>query len=248
VTAAAPRGGVPAEPRVRGLRPPRATLAFIVNVLARAGRQAVGLASLLLLIPIVLAAQPAELPLTVVTVGGHAELLRAPSAAWQPAVLRDTLRDNDGARVTAGRLTLKTVSGQSLRLAPATQLFVTGGGDATRVRLDGGGVWIATRPNSPPSTHVALQAGAVTITTAGGGTWVTSNADGSVLVATYHGAARCTGPGWERTVAADQQLLVPAAEPPKAPVKLKREKRDAEWVKWNELQDIAGGYGGRRPE
>jgi hypothetical protein len=42
---------------------------------------------------------------------------------------------------------------------------------------------------------------------------------------------------------------VPAGEAPKKDVvKLKRDKRDAGWLKWNEQQDLAGGYGSRRVE
>ena len=40
-------------------------------------------------------------------------------------------------------------------------------------------------------------------------------------------------------------LLVPPVGAPKETGRLKREKRDAEWAKWNEQQDRAGGYGAR---
>jgi hypothetical protein len=75
------------------------------------------------------------------------------------------------------------------------------------------------------------------------------NPDGSVLVGVYHGSVTCAGAGWERALGEDQELLVPAAGAPKKEVvKLKRDKRDVEWLKWNEQQDLAGGYGARRPE
>ena len=71
------------------------------------------------------------------------------------------------------------------------------------------------------------------------------NPDGSVAVSVYHGAAMVSGEGWQRPLAQDQELVVPPAGAPKETGALKRDKRDAEWVKWNEQQDRAGGYGAR---
>ena len=71
------------------------------------------------------------------------------------------------------------------------------------------------------------------------------NPDGSVLVSVYHGGVTVSGEGWQRALTQDQRLLVPPIGAPKETVLLKREKRDAEWAKWNEQQDSAGGYGAR---
>ena len=71
------------------------------------------------------------------------------------------------------------------------------------------------------------------------------NADGSVTVAVYHGATTVAAAGWQRDLAQDQQVVIPPSGPPKEIVPLKREKRDAEWAKWNEQQDRAGGFGAR---
>ncbi len=54
-----------------------------------------------------------------------------------------------------------------------------------------------------------------------------------------------SGEGWQRALTQDQELLVPPVGPPNEMGKLKREKRDVEWAKWNEQQDRAGGYGAR---
>lgn len=199
-------------------------------------------------------AQPQELPAKIVTLAGRAELSRRSAPAWAAAALRDELLDGDGVRTLGGRLTLRMASGQVLRLGPRTQVFFAGGaapaeGGPTRARMDGGRLWMSVLPNSPVSTHIQLRAGPVTITAGGGGAGITVNPDGSVLVGAYHGSVACAGAGWARALAEDQELLVPAGEAPKKDVvKLKRDKRDAGWLKWNEQQDLAGGYGSRRVE
>ena len=75
--------------------------------------------------------------------------------------------------------------------------------------------------------------------------------DGSVLVRVYHGAVECAGPGtgrqWTRTLADEQELSIASGGVPGDVRALKRDKIDAAWVKWNEEQDLAGGYGGKPP-
>jgi ferric-dicitrate binding protein FerR (iron transport regulator) len=199
--------------------------------------------------PCVAAAQPQELPAKIATLGGRAELSRK-SAPWAAAALRDELSAGDGVRTIAGRLTVRTASGQSLRLGARTQI-VFAADDApvtpgpTRLRMDGGLLWASVLPNGPLSTHIEVRAGPATVTARGGGASIGMNPDGSVVVAVYHGAVTVSGEGWQRPLTQDQELLVPPVGAPREIGKLKREKRDAEWAKWNEQQDRAGGYGAR---
>ncbi len=198
--------------------------------------------------PCLAAAQPQELPAKIVTLGGRAELSRK-SAPWTAAALRDELSAGDGVRTIAGRLTVRTASGQSLRLGARTQIVfaddpaVTPG--PTRLRMNGGLLWVSVMPNSPLSTQIEVRAGPATVTARGGGVTIGMNPDGSVVVAAYHGGVTVAGEGWERALTQDQALLVPPVGAPKETGKLKREKRDVEWAKWNEQQDRAGGYGAR---
>ena len=111
--------------------------------------------------------------------------------------------------------------------------------------MDGGLLWVSVMPNSPPSTHIEVRAGPATVTASGGGATIGTNPDGSVVVAVYHGGVTVSGEGWQRALAQDQRLLVPPVGAPKETGPLKRERRDAEWAKWNEQQDRAGGYGAR---
>ena len=199
--------------------------------------------------PCLAAAQPQELPAAIATLGGRAELSRK-SAPWVAAALRDELSAGDGVRTIAGRLTVLTASGQSLRLGARTQIvFVAADAPVTpsptRLRMDGGLLWISVMPNSPLSTHMELRAGPATVTARGGGASVGMNPDGSVVVAVYHGTVTVSGEGWQRALLQDQELLVPPVGAPKETGRLKREKRDSEWAKWNEQQDRAGGYGAR---
>lgn len=195
--------------------------------------------------PALAPAQPAELPAKIVTISGRAEASRK-SAPWTAVTLRDEVGAGDAVRTVGGRLTLRTPSGQSLRLGAKTQVAFAPleVGAPTRVRMDNGILWVAAMPNNPAPLEV--KAGPVTVLTRGGGATIAMNPDGSVLVALYHGTATASGDGWQRPLAQDQEILVTAAgAPPKEIAKLKREKSSAEWAKWNEQQDQAGGYGAR---
>jgi hypothetical protein len=195
--------------------------------------------------PAIAIAQPAELPTQIVTISGRAEGSRN-SGRWVPVFLRDEIGVGDAVRTVGGRLTLLTASSQALRLGAKTQIAFgpsdAAAGAPTRVRMDGGILWVAAMPNNPP---LEVKAGPVTLLTHGGGTTVLMNPDGSVLVAMYHGTATAHGEGWQRTLAQDQEVLVPPTGVPKEITKLKRDKSGMEWAKWNEQQDQAGGYGAR---
>jgi hypothetical protein len=199
--------------------------------------------------PWLAAAQPQELPAKIATLAGRAELSRK-SGPWTPAALRDELSAGDGVRTIAGRLALLTANGQSLRLGARTQIIFAAA-DApvapgpTRLRMDGGLLWVSVMPGSPPSTHFEVRAGPATVTAPGGGASIAMKPDGSVVVAVYHGAAMVSGEGWQRPLVRDQEVLVPSAGAPAETGGLKRETRDTEWAKWNEQQDRTGGYGAR---
>ena len=198
-------------------------------------------------------AQPKELPAQIVTLGGAAELHKKGAAAWAPAALRGELDEGDSVRTqVGGRITLKTASGQALRLGSRSQLAIlpaeveTG---PTRVRLDNGWLWVAVSPNSPPPTQIEVRAGPGGVVVRGAGVGLRRGADGGVLVQVHHGSAVCAGPNqqWERTLTGPQELLIPASGTPGAPVALTVDKLEATWVKWNADQDLAGGYGGAKP-
>jgi len=197
-------------------------------------------------------AQPAELPARVVTLGGRAEVWKKGTPAWADAALRDDVGEGDGVRTLAGRLTLRTTSGQTVRLGPRTQVFLAQSDQnaegPTRLRMDGGRLWLSALPNQPPMARMELQAGPVTVIGRDGGASVAMNPDGSVLVGVSHGAFRCLGTGWQRSLVQGQQLTVTAAGAPLEVAKLKRDKADADWIKWNEQQDLAGGYSAPRAE
>ena len=199
--------------------------------------------------PCLAAAQPQELPAQIATLGGRAELSRK-SGPWAAAALRDEVSAGDAVRTIAGRLTVLTASGQALRLGARTQIIFAGD-DApatsgpTRLRMDGGLLWVSVMPSSPLPTHIEVRAGPATVTAGGGGAAIGMNPDGSVRVAVYHGGVVVSGEGWQRALGQDQTLLVPPVGAPKETVLLKREKRDAEWARWNEQQDRVGGYGAR---
>lgn len=198
-------------------------------------------------------AEPSEWPLRVVTVAGQAEVNKSSASAWSAARIRAELDPGAAARTLQGRLTLRTASGQEVRLAPVSRITLREGGAAdqpTRLRMDAGSVWAAVMPGSPPPEHLEVQTGAVTVTVRGSGVGITLGRDGSVVVRVYHGAAECAGPGggrWTRTLGAGQELLVPSAGQPGQLRKLVRDKLDADWAQWNEQQDLAGGYGGKPP-
>ena len=199
-------------------------------------------------------AQPKELPARIVTLGGPAELYRKDTPAWTSAALRAELGEGDSARTQlGGRVTLRTASGQALRLGSRSQfafLVPDSGGSAgpTRVRLDSGWLWIAVMPGSPPPTHIEILAGAAIVVVRGTGVSLRRGADGSVLVQVHHGTATCMGPDrqWERTLTGPQELLVPASGTPGQPGKLTVDKLEATWIRWNADQDFAGGYGGKK--
>ena len=197
--------------------------------------------------------QPKELPAQVVTLGGPAEMHKKGAAAWTSTTLRDQLGEGDSVRTqVGGRVTLKTASGQALRLGSRSQLALLpaeGEEGPTRVRLDNGWLWVAVSPNSSIPTQVEVRAGPGAVTVRSAGVGLRRGADGAVLVQVHHGTAVCAGPNrqWERTLTGPQELLIPASGIPGAPVALTVDKLEVTWVKWNADQDLAGGYGGAKP-
>ena len=199
-------------------------------------------------------ALPGEWPLRVVTVSGETEVQKTGAATWGAAALRGELGPGDTARTLRGLLTLRTASGQALRLAPASRLALVDAGAAdqpTRATLQSGSVWVAVLPASPLPEQIEVQAGVVTCTVKGGGVGLTLGRDGSGLVRVYHGAAECAGSAaerrWTRALTEGQEMLAPSAGSPGEARVLVRDKLEAAWVKWNEEQDLAGGYGGKLP-
>jgi FecR protein len=194
-----------------------------------------------------------EQPLRVTTVAGQAEVQKAGASGWSVATLRAELEPGDAARTLAGRLTLRTGSGQAVRLAPSSRvaLLAAASDQPTRVRLDAGSAWAAVMGGSPPHEQLEVQARTLTVTIRGSGVDIALARDGSVLVRVYHGAAECAGgdaePRWRRMLGDQQELSVSAAGTPGDVRKLDRGKLDAAWAKWNEEQDLAGGYGGKPP-
>ncbi|HTI55049.1 MAG TPA: FecR family protein [Verrucomicrobiae bacterium] len=201
-------------------------------------------------------AQPRELPAKLVTLGGTAELSRKDTPAWAPAVLRSDVGEGDSVRTQlGGRATIRTASGQALRLGSRSQiaLLATEGGEnpgPTRVRLDAGWLWIAVMPGSPAPTQIEVRAGPAVVTIRGAGVGLRRSADGALLVQVHHGSAVCAGPDrqWERTLTGPQQLVVPASGTPGQPVALAVDPLETTWVRWNADQDLAGGYGGKPPQ
>lgn len=200
-------------------------------------------------------AQPKELPAKIVTLGGPAEIYQKDTPAWAPATLRAELGEGDSVRTQlGGRVTLRTASGQALRLGSRSQLALLPPASAgaapgpTRVRLDGGWLWVAVIPGSPAPTHVEVLAGPAIVTVRGSGVGLRRSPDGALLVQVHHGTAVCTGPDrqWERALTGPQQLLVPASGTPGQPAALTVDKLEETWVRWNADQDVAGGYGGRK--
>jgi hypothetical protein len=199
-------------------------------------------------------AQPKELPAKIVTLGGPAELHKRDTPAWTSAALRAELGEGDSVRTQlGGRVTLRTASGQALRLGSRSQLaFLApeagGGAGPTRVRLDNGWLWIAVMPGSPPLTHVEVRAGPASVMVRGSGVSLRRSPDGSLLVQVHHGTAMCIGPDrqWERALTGSQELLVPASGTPGQTGKLAVDNLEATWIRWNTDQDFAGGYGGKK--
>jgi hypothetical protein len=190
-----------------------------------------------------------EWPFQVVTVGGRAETQPGGGAPWTVARLRAELGPGAAARTFQGRLTLTTPSGQQIRLGPTTRvsLLEPGGPDQpTGVRLDGGTVWAAVLPGGAAGEWVEVQTVPVTVSVGGGGVEITVGQDGAAMVRVYHGKAVCSGPSttrqWSRALGDGQELVIPGGGRPGEPRKLDRGKTDPAWAKWNEDQDLAGGY------
>ncbi len=201
-------------------------------------------------------AQPKELPAQVVTLGGAAELHRKDTPAWAPAALRADVGEGDSLRTQlGGRVTIRTASGQALRLGSRSQLAVLPGEPGpepgpTRVRLDSGWLWVAVLPGSPVVSQIEVVAGPATVRVRGAGAGIRRAADGTLLVQAHHGSVVCAGPNrqWERTLTGPQQLVVPASGAPGQPVALVVDPLETTWVRWNMDQDVAGGYGAAPPK
>jgi len=217
----------------------------------------VGVVAALLMGAASVAAQPAELPATVVTVTGKADLFKKGDTKWVTAELRDELREGDGVRTNpAVRITLRTGGGHSIRLAALTQVFILApfgpGTDpqTVRLRLDRGWLWVAVTPGIHAQAPIEVIAGPARVAVREGGVGFRLNRDGSVIVRTYHGLAvvrgASLGASWERNVPDVQEVLVPASGPPPEPRKLTKEEGEALWVLWNEEQDYVA-YGGKAP-
>lgn len=199
-------------------------------------------------------AQPRELPAQIVTLGGAAEMNRKDTPAWKPTALRADVGEGDAVRTQlGGRVTIRTASGQALRLGSRSQIAVMttdSTADApgpTRIRLDSGWLWVAVMPGSPAPTQIEVRAGPAVVTVRGAGVGLRRSADGGLLVQVHHGTAACAGPDrqWERTLTGPQQLVVPASGVPAQPVALAVDPLETTWVRWNADQDLAGGYGGK---
>jgi hypothetical protein len=202
-------------------------------------------------------AQPGEWPATVVTISGRAEVQTKGAAAWSPAKLRLDMGPGDRARTAVGsRLVLRSAGEHALRLAQLSEVELledeAGATDRpARVRMERGWLWVVVKPGSPERSQVEVLAGPVTVALRGTGVGIRMNADGSVLVRAYHGLAVCTGPGprkeWERQLTDGQEVAVAKDGTPGPARSLTRDRSDEPWIKWNEDQDFAGGYGGKPP-
>ena len=203
------------------------------------------------------AAQPAELPATVVTLTGKAELFKKGDTKWGAAELRDEVREGDGVRTNpAVRTTLRTGGGHSIRLAALTQVFILApSGTSTdpqpvRLRLDRGWLWVAVTPGVQAQAPIEVLAGPARVAVREGGVGFRLNRDGSVIVRTYHGLAVVRGSNpaetWQRSLPELQEVLVPASGQPPENRKITREEGEGLWVLWNEEQDYVA-YGGKAP-
>ena len=201
-------------------------------------------------------AQPAELPATVVTLTGKAELFKKGNTKWDTAELRDEIREGDGVRTSpAVRTTLRTGGGHAIRLAALTQVFLVPPAGATieprpvHVRLDRGWLWVAVTPGVHARAPIEVLAGPARVAVRGG-VGFRLNRDGSVIVRTYHGLAvvRDSNPAgtWERSLPELLEVLVPASGPPAANRPITKEEGEGLWVLWNEEQDYVA-YGGKAP-
>jgi FecR-like protein len=201
-------------------------------------------------------ARASEWPFRIVTVAGPSQTYSKSGRAWTAATLRAELGPDEAARTLGGRLTLTSPSDQALRLAPFSRLSFVAAGAAdqpTPVKMEGGSIWVAVLPGSPPAEQIEVETSAMTVTVKGSGVEISIGRDGGVLVRVYHGSAECAGPGrerkWSKSLADEQEMLVSSTGAPGEFRKMPRDKVDADWVKWNEDQDRAGGYGERpRPK
>jgi hypothetical protein len=190
----------------------------------------------------------------VVTIAGRAEVQGAGANMWSAAKLRADLGLGASVRTVRGRIVLETPSGQEVRLAGLSKvsLLEPDAEMPTPVRLDAGSVWVAVTPGTASRQQIEIQGQAATVVVSRGGVLLALGQDGAVLVRVYHGAATASGPGterrWSRAVAEGQEMLVPSGGAPEAPRKIAEDKNVADWVKWNEDQDRAGGFGSPAPE
>lgn len=202
-------------------------------------------------------AQPRELPATVVTLTGKAEVFKKGDTAWKPAELRAELGEGDGLRTFPSvRATLRTGGGHAIRVAALSQAFFlpaegTGEDQPVRVRMDRGWLWVAVAAGAHARPPVEVRIGPTRVTLRNGGVGLRLGRDGAVLVRVYHGLATIAGAGnppvWERSLGDDQELLVGGTGAPADVRRLSREPVEASWVQWNEEQDYAA-YGGKHPK
>lgn len=203
------------------------------------------------------AAQPSELPATVVTLIGHAEWFKRGDSKWNTVDLRNELQVGDGIRTGPNvRAALRTVGGNAIRLAALTQAFLVAPPAGTpepapvRVRLDRGWLWVAVIPGTHAQAPIEVIAGPARVGVRDGGASLRLNRDGSVLVRTHHGLAVVRGSDpaatWERSLPEQQEVLVPPSGPPAANRPITREQAENNWALWNEEQDYVG-YGGKAP-
>lgn len=202
-------------------------------------------------------AQPAELPATVVTLTGKAELYKKGDTKWVTAELRGEVREGDGVRTSpVVRTTLRTGGGHSIRLAALTQVFILASAGAStdpqpvRLRLDRGWLWVAVTPGVHARAPIEVIAGPARVAVRGGGVGFRLNRDGSAIVRTYHGLAVVRGSdpagAWERSLPELQEVLVPPSGPPPDNRNITKEEGEGLWVLWNEEQDYVA-YGGKAP-
>lgn len=205
------------------------------------------------------AAQPKELPATVVTLTGKAEWFKKGDTKWSPVDLRDQLNEGDGLRTGPSvRATLRTVGGNAIRLSALGQVFLVppppGALDPqpVRARLDRGWLWVAVTPGIHAQAPVEVVVGPARVAVRDGGVSFRPNRDGTVLVRTHHGLAIVgssdrSGGGWERSVPEQQEVLVPPSGPPAPNRPITRELAENSWALWNEEQDYVA-YGGKMPQ
>jgi len=204
------------------------------------------------------AAQPKELPATVATLTGKAEMYKKGDTKWNPADLRNQLNEGDGLRTGPSvRATLRTAGGHAIRLAALGQAFLVAPPQGApepqpvRVRLDRGWLWVAVTPGIHAQAPIEVIAGPARVAVRDGGIGFRLHRDGSVLVRTYHGLAVVRGSdpsaSWERSLPEQAEVLVPPSGPPAENRTITRELAENSWLLWNEEQDYVA-YGGKAPQ